>query len=159
MTFGKKIQLRLSFLIRVTYKQCRYLLITDQQLFEQPFTCERAQKLDTDLNLAERVEAFVSRFGRLQDTVGDKLLPTLLIVLGEKPGAVIDNLDRAERLGFLRSADEWITMRQLRNQMIHEYIEDMEVLTHALNTGHAFVPTLVNIANKMIAEAERRING
>jgi len=157
MTLGKKIQLRLNFLIRVTRKQCQHLLITDQRLFEQPFTYERAQSLDADLDLAERVEAFVSRFGRLQDTVGDKLLPALLIVLGEKPGAVIDNLDRAERLGFLESADKWITIRQLRNQMIHEYVEDLEILTHALQTGHAFVPALAAIANKMIAEAEQRI--
>ncbi len=150
---------RLNFLIRVTRKQCQHLLITDQRLFDQPFTYERAQKLDSDLDLAERVEAFVSRFGRLQDTIGDKLLPALLVILGEKPGAVIDNLDRAERLGFLKSADGWITMRQLRNQMIHEYVEDMEILTDALKTGHAFVPTLINFAKKMIAEVERRTMG
>ena len=58
MTFSKKIQPRLNFLIRVTRKQCRHLLSTDHRLFEQPFTYERAQKLDYDLDLAERVEAF-----------------------------------------------------------------------------------------------------
>jgi len=37
-----------------------------------------AQDLENNIELAERVEAFVARFGRLQDTLGDKLLPTLL---------------------------------------------------------------------------------
>ena len=106
--------------------------------------------------LAERVEAFVGRFGRLQDTVGDKLLPILLAALGEKPSAAIDNLDRAERLELLKSADEWMTMRNLRNQMVHEYVEDPIVLSNALQTGHAFVPALIATANKMIAEIERR---
>jgi uncharacterized protein with HEPN domain len=146
-------------LLDIVRREGKLLLKTDMRLFTSTINANWVRQLEYDDDLAERLDAFVSRFGCMQDTIGDKLLPALLIVLGEKPGAVIDNLDRAERLGFLRSADEWITMRQLRNQMIHEYIEDMEVLTHALNTGHAFVPTLVNIANKMIAEAERRING
>ena len=102
------------------------------------------------------MEAFVGRFGRLQDTVGDKLLPLLLDVLGEKTSAVIDNLDMAERLGLIKSADEWMTIRNLRNPMIHEYVEDPAVLISALQSGHAFVPTLIAAANKMIAEIERR---
>lgn len=97
-------------------------------------------------------EAFVGRFGRLQDTVGDKLLPLLLAALGEKPIAAIDNLDRAERLELLKSADEWMTMRNLRNQMVHEYVDDSVVLRSALQTGHAFVPALIDSTNKMIAE-------
>jgi hypothetical protein len=48
--------------------------------------------------------AFVSRFGRLQDTVGDKLLPALLSALAEPVGPAIDNLDKAEKLGLLESA-------------------------------------------------------
>ena len=117
---------------------------------------EQATRLEDDADLAERVEAFVGRFGRLQDTVGDKLLPLLLVALGEKPSAAIDNLDQAERLGLLRSADEWMTMRNLRNQMIHEYVEDPAVLFNALQSGHAFVPALVATANSMSAEIERR---
>lgn len=45
----------------------------------------------------------MGRFGRLQDTLGDKLLPLLLSLLGEKVSSAIDNLDRAERLGFIES--------------------------------------------------------
>jgi hypothetical protein len=156
MTLEPGIALRLKFLARVVRKECQHLTTTDQRLFGKPFTLEQAARLETDLNLAEQVEAFVGRFGRLQDTVGDKLLPLLLDALGEKTSAVIDNLDRAERLGLIESADEWITIRNLRNQMVHEYVEDPVVLISALQTGHAFVPALVSAANKMIAEIERR---
>lgn len=147
---------RLQFLVRVVRKECRHLAITDQRLFGYTFTQEQAARLEEDHELAERVEAFVGRFGRLQDTVGDKLLPLLLAAMGEKPAAVIDNLDRAERLGLLQSADTWMTMRNLRNQMIHEYVEDPVVLASALQTGHTFVAGLIATANNMIAEAERR---
>ena len=75
---NSKLALRLAFLTRVAGKECQHLATTDQRLFREPFTLERAARLETDPDLAERVEAFVGRFGRLQDTLGDKLLPTLL---------------------------------------------------------------------------------
>lgn len=156
MTEKLKIVPRLQFLARVVRKECQHLTTTDQRLFDGLFTIEQAIQLEADHDLAERVEAFVGRFGRLQDTVGDKLLPLLLDALGEKSLSVIDNLDRAERLGLLKSADEWMTIRNLRNQMIHEYVEDPVILCSALQTGHVFVPTLIVAANKMIAEIERR---
>lgn len=156
MTMEPRIALRLKFLARVVRKECQHLESTDGRLFAGVFTLAQAAQLEADPDLAERVEAFVGRFGRLQDTIGDKLLPLLLAAMGEKISAAIDNLDRAERLGLLQSADEWMTMRNLRNQMVHEYVEDLLVLTSALQSGHDFVPALVAGANKMIAEIESR---
>jgi len=156
MTLKPETALRLQFLTRVVRKECRHLTSTDGRLFGGSFTLEQATMLDADPDLAERVEAFVGRFGRLQDTVGDKLLPILLDALGEKSATTIDNLDRAERLELLQSADEWMTMRNLRNQMVHEYVEDPSVLISALQSGHSFVPALVAAADSMIAEIERR---
>ncbi|MFZ2124945.1 MAG: hypothetical protein WA012_15690 [Rhodoferax sp.] len=146
---------RLEFLARVTDKECQHLLDTDTRLFGKLFTIEEAKKIEMDPILAERLDAFVSRFGRLQDTVGDKLLPSLLTALAEKTGPAIDNLDRAEKLGLIESSDGWLEMRRLRNQMVHEYIEDLVVLTSALRSGHAFVSTLVAAARCCVAEANR----
>lgn len=146
---------RLEFLARVTDKECRHLLDTDSRLFNNLFTIEEAKRIEIDPILAERLDAFVSRFGRLQDTVGDKFLPALLAALGETPGPAIDNLDKAERFGFVQSADGWLEMRRLRNQMVHEYIEDLAVLSSALRNGHAFVPALVAAGRRCVAEAER----
>lgn len=156
MTLEPKVSLRLQFLARVVSKECTHLAATDQRLFGSLFTLEQATHLEDDPDLAERVEAFVGRFGRLQDTIGDKLLPLLLTALGEKASAAIDNLDRAERLGLLESADEWMSMRNLRNQMVHEYVEDPVILNSALQTGHVFVPALIATADKMLDEITRR---
>jgi hypothetical protein len=156
MTLEPRTAFRLNFLARVVRKECRHLATTDQRLFGGPFTLEKASRLEEDPDMAEQVEAFVGRFGRLQDTVGDKLLPLILSALGEKPSATIDNLDRAERLGLLKSTDEWMTMRNLRNQMVHEYVEDSTILFSALKSGHAFVPGLIATATKMCDEIEAR---
>ena len=146
-------QERLAFLCRITQKEIAHLQDTDRRLFADLFTVEAAQRIETDPILAERLEAFVSRFGRLQDNLGDKFLPQLLSAMAEKPGAAIDNLDRAERLGWIESAEAWLEIRKLRNQMVHEYIEDLTLLTSALQTGHNHVSTLVAAGQKMMAQA------
>jgi len=156
MKLDAKIALRLQFPSNVIRKECRHLVVTDQRLFGTPVTDQRATQLDVDPDLAERVEAFVGRFGRLQDTVGDKLLPLLLDALGERPAAVIDNLDKAERLKLTDSADAWMAMRKLRNPMVHEYVEDLVILASALQTGHDFVPRLGAAADRLTTEIQHR---
>lgn len=159
MNSNNDAQHRLQFLARVVQRECHHLQLTDERIFGTAFTVERARQLDADPELAERVEAFVSRFGRLQDTLGNKLLPALLDTLGEPVGAAVDNLDRAERLGWLRSTDDWLTVRRLRNQMTHDYIEDPAVLADALQAGHEHVPLLIDTATAMRTEIHRRDNG
>jgi len=116
MTLPRETAQRLRFLVRVADKQARHLTEPTERLFDSPFTPERAESLATNPDIAERTDAFVSRFGRLQDTLGDKLLPVLLSALGEKARAHIDNLDRAERLGLIPSTNQWMEIRKLRNQ-------------------------------------------
>ncbi|RMG32761.1 MAG: hypothetical protein D6720_12720 [Gammaproteobacteria bacterium] len=142
---------RLERLVGLARKELRHLQLTDERLFSQPFDTERAASLDNDVDLSERVDAFVARFGRLQDTVGDKLLPAWLLAHGEKTRTFIDNLDRAERIGLIEDAQAWLDMRRLRNQMIHEYVEDPQVLASALQAGHAFVPTLAATVERLAA--------
>ena len=77
------------------------------------------------------------------------------VAVGERTGPAIDNLDRAERFGWL-AVEPWLGMRSLRNQMVHEYVEDMNLLHSALISGHAFVPQLVSTAQNMIDEVLRR---
>ncbi len=133
-----------------------HLTATNSRFFAENFTTQRAKSLDDYPDEAERVEAFVGRFGRLQDTLGGKLLPAYLAALGEEVGAVIDNLDRAERLDLVPSADDWLAIRKLRNQMVHEYIEDPVVLASALQMGHEFVPALVGVADALVSAIDRR---
>jgi len=74
------------------------------------------------------LDAFVSRYGCLQDMLGDKLLPAMLRASLEKMGSQLDNLLRAEKLGWIDSTQTWIEIRELRNKLVHEYIESPSVL-------------------------------
>jgi len=156
MTIPQTKLLRLQFLARIVQKEILHLGITDQRLFPAPLTRQMLENLDEHIELAERIDAFVARFGRLQDTVGDKLLPQYLNALGEATGPAIDNLNRAEKFGLIHSAELWITLRELRNQMVHEYMEDIEQLANALNTAHEHVATLSNDAGNILADMASR---
>ncbi|RCV89384.1 hypothetical protein [Billgrantia montanilacus] len=69
---------------------------------------------------------------------------------------MVDNLDRAEKLGVLDSADGWLEIRQIRNQMIHEYIESPQILADALNTAYGYQEKLMAFAQAMLTDAEQR---
>lgn len=153
---GTSSRQRLLGLADVVLREVRHLRQTDARLFAQPFDEARAALLEADPDLAERVDAFVARFGRLQDTVGDKLLPRLLAELAEPVGAAIDNLARAERLGWLHDTEQWLAMRRLRNLMVHEYVGRPADLAAALAAGHRFVPQLCETAETLAGEVERR---
>ncbi len=157
MKIDAGLQARLQFLCRVVHKEALHLQDTDTRLFTDLRLPEDMVRIENDPVLAERLDAFVSRFGRLQDTLADKFLPALLEAMAEPRGAALENLDRAEKLGWIDSADDWLGMRKLRNQMVHEYIEDQVILSSALRAGHAFVPTLIDAANRLIRKAEQQL--
>ena len=148
---------RLGWLLEVAGHEGRHLLQTTERLFGQTLDVEWYASLETDPNLAERVDAFSARFGRLQDTIGDRLVPELLRQLLEQPGSALDNLNRLEKLGLLESAEAWVEARNLRNRLVHEYIRDPAEFLGALDRAGQLVPLLVRTYNAILAYAGGRL--
>ena len=67
------------------------------------------------------------RFTKLQDTLGQKVLP-LILELAQEPispdATFAEKLNCLERMGALPSAAEWKKLRIARNAIAHEYPED-----------------------------------
>lgn len=150
-------QQRFLSLLETVRREGELLLKTDARLFKANLDAAWVERLEKEENLAERLDAFVSRFGRMQDTLGDKLIPSLLRSLAEKPGSALDNLNRAEKLGLLTSVVEWLDARNLRNRLVHEYMADAEEFATALNQAHAVVALLVATYNAINLFAHSRI--
>lgn len=148
--------LRLEALLYAVEREALYLEQTDGRLFAMPFDEQRAMALPADQDLSELVDAFAMRFGRLQDTLGDKLIPAVLQREQEPLGSALDNLDRAERLGWVDSVDSWIDARRLRNGFVHEYLRDPAKLAYNLMQGHSAVPLLVSCARRLLAHCQAR---
>ncbi len=151
------LQERLMFLVRVVKKEMEHLDYSSDQVFSQPITVETLNVLLQNPSFASDLEAFSGRFSRLQDTVGDKLLPAWLLASGEKIKTVTENLMTAEKFNLLDSAEEWLAIRQLRNQMVHEYIESIEVLTDAINRAYESQVQLKQFALNLIQAVEQSL--
>ena len=83
---------KLLFRAQTVLAEAVPLCITAGRLFAQPMTAQRVDRFKQDIDLAERIDAVVARFGRLPDTLSDKLLPAVLAWLAEPVSPAIDNL-------------------------------------------------------------------
>jgi hypothetical protein len=110
--------------LEIVAKEGRHLSYSWSRLFNQVIDVEWVDSLEQNPGCAEQMEAFVSRFGRMQDTMADKLFPRWLLALAEVPGSQIETLNRAERVGVLSSTERWLEVRNLRNRLVHEYVTD-----------------------------------
>lgn len=144
-------------LLEVVEHEGRHLQQTTQRLFTRTLDADWYASLEADPELAERVDAFSARFSRMQDTIGERLVPELLRQLQETPGSALDNLHRMEKLGLLRSTEEWVEGRNLRNRLVHEYIRDPGQFLEALERARQLVPMLMETYNAILAYARDRI--
>ncbi len=81
------------------------------------------------------LDQFSTRFAKLQDAMGTKLFPAVLELIKE-PGdlsAFIDQLHRLEKTGAIPSAENWLLLREMRNQFAHDYPDDPQIQVALLN--------------------------
>ena len=69
----------------------------------------------------ESFEALTSSFARLTDIIIQKILRFFDVLDLEEAGTVRDRINRAEKKGVVKSADDFIKIRILRNEIAHEY--------------------------------------
>ena len=113
-------------------KEAEHLRYSQITLFALPIDLAWVQSLGQQPEVAEKVEAFVSRFGRLQDHLGEKLLPRMAALVGENSKTLHDALAIAEKTDLLVSADAFIAARKLRNALVHEYMHDAQTFLESL---------------------------
>lgn len=148
---------RLRSLLDTVQREGRHLLLTTRRLASRPIDADWVNTLEDEPDLAERLDAFVARFGRMQDTMGDRLIPELRRHMLETPGAALDNLNRMEKLGLLPAVTDWVEARNLRNRLVHEYMHDAEAFAGALNRALELVPLLIVTYNALNDYARKHV--
>lgn len=93
------------------------------------------------------IDQLVYRFTKLQDTMGNTLFPSILKSLEENPEqmSMLDILNRLEKLHIINSVEEWLRLRNLRNEFTHEYEDNLEENSKLINSLYHEVTTLYNI--------------
>lgn len=79
-------------------------------------------------------DQIIYRFSKLQDCMGAKLFKSVLLYQGEnvnKP--FLDILNQLEVIDII-NVDEWFEIRDLRNEIAHDYEDNDEMAINILNT-------------------------
>lgn len=139
-----------QFALDLAQREAAHLAYTSQTLFSQPIDIAWVEAIKNQPERAEKIDAFVSRFGRLQDHLGEKALPLFSKLLGGTPKSLLDTLAYAEKMQWLDNAETFIGSRKLRNQLIHEYLKDPELFLEALLAAQ--------LATEMLQDTVRRLS-
>lgn len=128
---------------RIHLQRLHYAVSQTEKLF--PLTRETYQNL-SDAQIGN-LDQLVFRFTKLQDELGTNTFRYLLIHLQEdildKPFR--DILNRLEQLKIIDSSDTWLALRELRNDLAHEYPIMLEETIDKLNHLFVQLPVLENI--------------
>ena len=90
--------------LEIAGKEASQLRYSHRTLFAQPVDANRVRQLAENQEMAEKVEALVRRFGRLQVHIGEKLVPRFAALFGEAPISMLDIMVLAAAMQWVQSA-------------------------------------------------------
>jgi len=104
-------------------------------------------------------DQLIYRFSKLQDSMGTRLFKQVLEALEEDVSGLpfIDILYKLEKLNLLENAKDWISLRQTRNTISHEYPFYKDIQIEELNLLPEEVEKLSGIWLKLKAYTNLRL--
>ncbi|WP_024787522.1 MULTISPECIES: hypothetical protein [unclassified Lebetimonas] len=110
-----------------------------------------------DVENRRLANSFLFYFAKLQDKIGVKLFKKVLYELQEIDSFAIpfrDVLDILEKLEIIE-ADEWLKIREIRNELSHEYPDDIDESIESLKLAINFFPNMLNIYQNLKEKIEK----
>lgn len=91
------------------------------------------------------IEMLTSRFAKLQDLIGTKIIDYYLNANQENIiGLTIrDKVLKLEKLGIIEKASIWTKLREIRNHLAHEYPDDPNLTASYLNEVFTLADELI----------------
>jgi len=102
--------------------------------YDFPIVIDDFKKILDSIEHLAYSDQMIYRFSKLQDYMGAKLFKSVLLYEGEnvnKP--FLDILNQLEAIDII-SVDEWFEIRDLRNEIAHDYEDNDEIALNILNT-------------------------
>ncbi|NOR80571.1 MAG: hypothetical protein GQ529_07010 [Methyloprofundus sp.] len=72
------------------------------------------------------LDAYLKRFSSIQDFLGAKIFASLLEISGISYGKMSEVLYLMEKEEIIDSLDNWIELREIRNELEHDYPENLQ---------------------------------
>ena len=112
-----------------------------------PFNTKTYENLNE--NMIEHIDQYLFRFAKLQDTIGERLFKSILLFLEEdiegKP--YMDILNKLEKISLLEDKNTWRKLRDIRNEISHQYddnAEDMAIVLNKIFDAKVDIETIYN---------------
>lgn len=102
----------------------------------EPVSGRDIEQIEADRLTVRLIDQLLFRFTKLQDALGERLVPATLVQLAEpfEDWPMRDRLNRLEKLGYL-TVDDWLRWREVRNRLAHEYPDAPERRLASLHAG------------------------
>ncbi|MGA9046619.1 hypothetical protein [Sulfuricurvum sp.] len=72
------------------------------------------------------LDAYLKRFASLQDFLGAKIFPLLIEISGMGTVKMSEVLFMMEKEGIIDSFDNWMELREIRNELEHDYPDELQ---------------------------------
>lgn len=119
---------------------------------------EKSKNIQVSPDISEEeieiLETLSNRFSRTVDLLINKVLRSIDIYELEDTGTKLDTVIRAEKRGFVSDYKTLIQLKDLRNELAHEYLEE-EVFQKFKEVIY-FTPLLADICSKVIKYIEEK---
>lgn len=99
---------KVADILKYSYNKCKKIGIKEEYNYEE----------------LDKFESFTSRFARLSDFLIYRIFRLIDKIDLESEGTIRDIINRSEKKEVIESAEMFIEIRILRNQIVHEYIQD-----------------------------------
>jgi hypothetical protein len=115
--------------LQLSIRKCQLIGIKESYTFEE----------------LESFDSLTSKFNRTSDIFVQKVLRSVWMLLHESFIPFIDMMNKSEKMLMLRSADKMIEIRDLRNQIAHEYIPE---------AIRDLIPEVIELTSQLIENIE-----
>ena len=119
-------------------------------------TSKIEQKAEYSTEEFDKLENLTSRYARTTDMLVNKVLRSIDTVESEDIGTIIDIMNRAEKRGIVSTAGLLHTIKDLRNNIVHEY--KIAEITMFFTDVQKYTPLLLEIIQKVNEYCARYLN-
>lgn len=133
------------------------LALLEKQLFWLDYSYQQTQAVDLEKSLTideiNHLENLCSRFSRSIDFLIRRVFRSIDAAEFENQGTLIDVVNNAHKRLLFDNIDTIRTLKELRNEIVHEYMDDG--LTKLFADVVKLSPELINIINNTLAYGKR----
>ncbi|MHB1620710.1 MAG: hypothetical protein ACYCTY_12140 [Sulfuricella sp.] len=145
-------------LMRIYLAECSlHAAVLDEALVDARSRAPLSSGIPIEKEMLRTLDQIAYRFAKLQDPMGEKVLP-LILEMAQEPipanATFAEKLNRLERIGAIPSAEDWKKFRVVRNALAHDYPDDPELRASAISRfleGAANLSALYRFVREYVA--------